>query len=332
MRLTHVLSSGIAVVALFAAGCGPSRIQEGGVYRDRDRVVSVAFAPDGKTLASKTLEGTIRLLDVGKSLQSRAVLPGPQGMSPIGFSPDGRYLACDDPSSHMNVWDVATTQRHSSHLHPERPEVAIGCYSVTYGWGMAYSRDGRKLATGGSDLGDNGFVTVWDLQSGEGRDYGDDSSPVFSVAFDRKGESIFTGGSSGKINQWSLADGRSLKALDTGLGTVHSLAISPDGTALCAGGTAGVGLWTLPGRGSRSTFGGHASTVFSVAFHPKGSVIASADLSGNILIWDPLALETLARVKGHDGRVLALSFSPDGLSLASGGADGQVRLWRLNKE
>ena len=72
---------------------------------------------------------------------------------------------------------------------------------------------------------------------------------------------------------------------------------------------------------------GHGSFVFSVAYSPDGSRVASGDSVGVVRIWDPGTGEEAAVLAGHAGSVNGVAYSPDGSRIASAGDDGTVRIW-----
>ncbi len=68
-------------------------------------VISVAYSPDGKTLASARRDKTIRLWDV-KTGKERASLKGHPGIvSSVTYSPDGKTLASGSTDTTAKLWD-----------------------------------------------------------------------------------------------------------------------------------------------------------------------------------------------------------------------------------
>src|SRR5438309_11047407 len=76
-----------------------------------------------------------------------------------------------------------------------------------------------------------------------------------------------------------------------------------------------------------STLEGHAREVWSVAFSPDGSTLASGSVDRTIRLWGPATGGVPAMLQGHEDSVLAVTFSPDGRTLASGSRDNTVKLW-----
>lgn len=70
----------------------------------------------------------------------------------------------------------------------------------------------------------------------------------------------------------------------------------------------------------------HRAGVTSVKFSPDGSVLATADLRGTIILWRTTDWSPLRTIE-HGAEVYSIAFSPDGKTLASSGGDRTVALW-----
>jgi len=107
---------------------------------------------------------------------------------------------------------------------------------------------------------------------------------------------------------------------------VHALAWSPDGSSLAVSAGDQIGLYRSPSFHETSLIpAGVWSTA--LAFHPDGSLLASAGWDGSISVWRTLTGELLHSRVAHKKGAYAVAFSPDGRLLASGGSDAIARLW-----
>jgi WD40 repeat protein len=105
---------------------------------------------------------------------------------------------------------------------------------------------------------------------------------------------------------------------------VHSVAFTPDGTAMAAAGgntdDFAVHIWEAASGQSFGTLDGHTGIIWGVAFSPDGQMLASVSSDKTAKIWD-WRNGTLLKSLDFPGEVSSVSFSPDGQTLAVGGVD-----------
>ncbi|MFE2585448.1 trypsin-like peptidase domain-containing protein [Streptomyces sp. NPDC059378] len=296
-------------------------------------VGSVAFSRDGRTLATGSYDGTVRLWDPA-TRRVRAILTVPTetagsdwvSVRSVAFSPDGHTVATVSSDDRVRLWDPATRRVRATLTLPGPPpdtEVQTSVYSV------AFSRDGHTLAAGGY----NGTVRLWDLATGPIRATSTghtDSLSLGSMAFSPDVHTLATGSDDHKVRLWDPGTGRSRGTLTGHTGPVWSLAFTPDGHTLATGSDDHtVRLWDPATGRARATSTGHTGSVNSLAFSPDGHTLAAGDEDGTVRLWDPATGRARATSTGHTGSLVSLAFSPDGHTLAAGGGDGTVRLWDL---
>jgi WD40 repeat protein len=283
-------------------------------------VAGLAFAPDGKTLASTGFDKVVKLWDVG-SARERATLHGHSApLVAVAFSPDGKRLASGAADGIIKVWDSAAAQ------------LLLSCKGHRQGvLGLAWGPEGRILASGSMD----GVAKVWDVSAMHGPPIlkGFESA-VKGLAFTPEGGAVAAVSQDGTLLVSDIATGspRLRHKLTVEFGFNYCAAFSPDCRTLAGGGPrAGVELYDVAAGDKRLTLPGHQGVVYCLAFAPNGKTLAvgtgAGNKSGEIKLWDPAKGKELHTLAGYKSRVQSLAWSPDGRTLAGGARDGTVKLW-----
>ena len=194
---------------------------------------------------------------------------------------------------------------------------------------LAWSRDGRRLASGGDDR----TVGVWDMENDRSLHVERERPGVVrSVAWDPDGRRLAWAGDAG-VFLWDGEIGRPSRPMPGASPSATAVAWSPDGRRLAWGGDEG---WVLIAtvdsgaagpRAARSRKR-HAGWVNALAWSPKGDSVASAGQDGALKVWDAASGNERASHPSTAGTALnSLAWNPDGTTLATAGADWTVTLW-----
>jgi WD40 repeat protein len=314
--------------------------------------MSVAFSPDGRTVAAGRREASgtvVSLCDVASG-RERATIKGPFAEScAVAFSPDGRTLAVGLQRA-VKLYDP-DTGRERSELTAED---AYDCVC------LAYSPDGGRLAAATG----MGYVIVWDI--GAARSLGSFKAHTRSlrgVSLSPDGRLVASasdgpivchysgpcglpprifgvsevgcGPDFGIVRLFDVATGRETASLKHKW-TAHSVSFSPDGQLLASGGGGVAKLWDLAtGNASTIIEAGDGLDVYCVSFSPDGRTLAvgvgSEDFHGSqgeMRLWDMQAGRVRAVLRGEMDKVRSLAFAPDGEALVTGSGEAVV-LWDL---
>ncbi len=272
-----------------------------------------AFSPDGKTLATGAEDGTWRLWRAadGSLLQATAAHPG--GISALRFSADGQLLATGGLDYAVRLW------RTSDGSLVKEIKDNDGVINS-----LDFSPDGKVLAASTNSP----KVRLWSLVDDSEASIETGAETVLKVAFDPDGEGLWVAAVDGSLKKWKISDGSLVATYLSSGPFVSSLALTPDGQWLAAGGEGSqIYMWQLGGSTLFHMIDGVKNVgVSSLAYSPDGQLVFAS-------FWDKAVRvyaandRSLLKKWGFDYNVRDLAISPDGSLLALSLDDGTVRLW-----
>ena len=298
----------------------PDPVSEGGFSPGG---VPVAFSPDGRTLASGSRRGSVRLWDPGAPTKPVREYLGHEGpVWSLAFGPHGNRLASGGRDAIVKVWDMRDADIPPRVLGGHEKEVVS----------LAFSPDGETLASGSID----NTVQLWDLSSPGARAVvlRSDFEDVYDVAFSPDGFRLASAAPSGGLRLWDLRPSGQPSALPGHDGGTNAVTFSPDGEILGVTVDQSVRLWKLSDLTAAPTvLQGHTGNVWSATFSPDGKMLSSTSKDG-VKLWRlGSPIEEIAEFPATDP--WAAPFSPDGKTLATASWNEDiemfVRLWDLGE-
>ena len=280
-------------------------------------ILSVAFSPDGKLLATGDSNGEIHLCQVANGQQIVICKGHTNWVVSLAFTPDGSVLASGSTDYTVRLWDVSTGQclqtlwKHDSDV-----------------WSVAFSPDGDLLASGSDDQ----TIRLWSVKTNEClRILRGHTNWVLSVAFSPDGLTLVSGSDDHAIRLWNISTGECLKIFQGHLDGIRSIALSSDGQTLASGSEDHkIKLWDVSSGECLRTFQGHCDRVFSVAFSSRGDILASGSHDQTVRLWSVSTGLCLKIIQAHSNAIFSVAFSSLGNILASGGYDQAVKLWSVS--
>ena len=313
-----------------------------------DSITSIAFSPDGQTLASGSEDKTIYLWDVDTGKHKQTLVGHPDEVTRVSFSPDGNTLISISKDKTIYLWDISTGELKKTLADKglitdqlDKPETVERVF---------FSQDDNILAT----IRFNNTIRLWDTTTGtliqtfssqdtdkQEKDY---SRNIESVLFSPDNRTVVGLADYGKIRIWDVNIGER-KSLSEYPGYVRNVSFSPDGKTLATAIMGGIiRLWDVDTGEHKKTISNLSTSYYSTyehdfkPFSPDGKKFVFGNTTGTVYLWD-VGTKTKQELtlSGMDYNSKASPYSthaiisPDSQTLASWQTheDMNIRLWDI---
>ena len=279
--------------------------------------LALAVSPDGELLAWSGEKGIIRVVRWKANERIYHLKEGEEYVTSLAFSPDGRHLATGGMDRTIRVWDLKLGKAIAT-LTGHREAV----------YALQYTRDGKQLVSGSAD----GTVRLWTIPAGResltihwpGKEAHSSIGYIKSLTLSDDGRTVAVAANAPVVRIFDLRTGAELRHFRGDGYPLLSVALSPDGKKLAAGGSA---VWVWDVETGKLLQKLPAALPCSLAFAPDGRTLAATDHRGLIRLWDVSTAADRYPSPRHLDEVTAVGFSSDGKVVATCDKSDTLLLW-----
>eukprot|EP00347_Sterkiella_histriomuscorum_P017718 403348260 len=325
-----------------------------------EAILSVAFSPDGKSLASGSGDTTVRIWDLLTETPLETCVGHKHWVLFVSFSPDCKRIASGGMDHSIFVWNAEDGKQVG------RPLKGHKNFVTSISWQpMISSYESRNMASSSKDQ----TIKVWDVNNSTCiKNFTSHTASVTKVLWGGEGL-IYSASQDRTIKVWDFETGVMTQELKGHAHWVNTLALStdyvlrtgcydhtqkefednkqmqkyaieryekikdPQGERLVSGSDDLTMFMWQPKQGSKqiARMTGHQGLINMAAFSPDGFYLVSASFDNSIKIWDGKTGKFISSLRGHVNSVYQVAWSADSRLLVSGSKDSTLKVWDIEK-
>ena len=281
-----------------------------------DIVYSVSFHPNGKTVATASLDGSVRIWNLASGAEISHIKAAQFGAVSASYSPNGQHIVTANGFSSIDIWDTNNGEKTASYNADKRT-----FYQANY------SPDGQSII--GASGGENAYY--WDLNNEQGNfAFEDQYAASLTAKFNMDGTKVVTSSDDETARIWDAHTGKEILSLKGHTDTLSDASFSPDGQLVVTAADDGTArIWDGNTGETIAVMSGHNGPVLSAIFSPDGRTILTASADKTARIWNVDTGVNTMILSGHTKAVNAAAYSPDGRTIVTASSDNTARIWNI---
>jgi len=289
-----------------------------------DAIQTVALSPNGKTIASASDDGTVKLWELEGDNTSPIKEIKDQGgwVRAVVFLSDRQIITAGQDKT-IKIIDIAsgkilkTLSGHTNLINS-----------------LAIAKASDLLVSGSYDNN----VNVWQISTGKllrslkGNSDKGHSDKIWGVAISPDGKLVVSASRDKTLRIWDVNTGESLKTLTGSQGGVTCVLVTPNGKQVISGGNDKViRIWDIASGKQLYTLNGHDDAIGAIAITSDGKYLFSGgkDSPNSIRLWNLQTRDSIWNLIGHKDLVTSLVITPDNLKLISSSQDENINIWEI---
>lgn len=311
------------------------RLRRRAVFLTVAMVIALALAGLALFLRAQVQQAALRAeANAARAEQERRIATSRElaaaAMSNLSLDPERSILLAMAAISQTREADLPVPREAEEALHQALLNLRLE-QTLPGPYGVAFSPDGTRLATGGPDSS----TTVWDVASGQpALTFSGHSGDVYGVSarYSPDGRRIVTASADGTAAVWDAASGRELARLRGHIANVYDALFSPDGTHIATTSADGtVRLWDAATGENLLVM--RQPNAAGIAFDPQGTRLAVATAAASdtpVVIWDTATGRRIGAIGSAARDTRNVDFDPAGARIALADGNGESAIWDVD--